>query len=256
MHHDQKVRYARNISLPELGEAGQEKLLKAKVLVVGAGGLGSPLLLYLASAGVGKIGIIDDDKVALSNLQRQIIHESEDVGRAKVLSAKDAINDLNPEVKISLYDERLTPYNIDPIIENYDIVADCCDNFETRFLVNAACFKHKKTLVSAAIIGFSGQLYSFKPYLGGNNPCYQCIVPDLPPADATPKCSESGVLGALGGVMGSMQALEVIKEICDIGQSLSGYMIVFDGLSNSIRKVKVKPDRSCKQCGEVKGAEN
>lgn len=250
MNHDEAVRYARNISLPEVGEKGQQCLLQSKVLVVGAGGLGSPLLLYLAASGVGTIGVVDNDRVALSNLQRQILHETGDVGRFKVESAEDTVHTLNPDIQIIPHACRLDNSNIDDIISNYDLVADGCDNFETRFLVNAACMRQKKTLVSAAIIGFSGQLYTFKPYLGEPHPCYQCIYPELPPADATPRCSESGILGSVAGIMGSWQATEVIKELLGIGESLSGQMMLVDALTNNIRKIKVPRARACVCCGQ------
>lgn len=249
MHYDQKIRYARNISLPEIGEKGQQKLLDSKVLVIGAGGLGSPLLFYLTAAGVGTVGIIDDDKVALSNLQRQIIHETQDTGRSKSSSAADSLSFLNPEIKIKTYNERLDSSNAGKIISQYDLVADGCDNFETRLLVNEICYKHKKPLISGAAIGFKGHISTFKPFLGGKHPCYQCIVPELPPADATPKCSESGILGAVTGIIGSWQAQEVIKEITGAGESLSGYMITYDGLTLDVKKIRVKPDPKCKCCG-------
>ncbi len=251
MHHDQEVRYARNVSLPEIGSDGQERLLSSKVLVVGAGGLGSPLLFYLAAAGVGTIGVADDDRVALSNLQRQILHETGDIGHSKVESAADTIGDLNPDVQVVPHICRLDESNVDEIISCYDLVADGCDNFETRFLVNQACLRHNKTLVSSAVIGFSGQLYTFKPYLGVPHPCYQCIYPELPPPDVTPNCSESGVLGSVVGQMGSCQATEVIKELLGIGESLSGQMIMVDALTNTIRKVKVARDPSCACCGDT-----
>ncbi len=247
-YHDQEIRYARNISLPEIGMEGQERLLRSKVLIVGAGGLGSPLLLYLAAAGVGTIGIIDDDVVALSNLQRQIIHETGDLNRPKVESAADALYDLNPQINIITHKIRLDSGNIDKLLEDYDIVADGCDNFPTRFLLNAGCMRHKKPLVSAAVMGFGGQLYSFKPFLPGNNPCYQCLYPKQPPDDAMPSCSESGILGAVAGIMGSWQAAEVIKELLNIGDSLSGYVIIFDVLTATMRKVKLKRDPECPAC--------
>ncbi len=250
MHHDQLVRYARNISLPEIGEKGQQKLLKSKVLVVGAGGLGSPLLLYLAAAGVGTIGVIDDDRVALSNLQRQIIHETASIGQSKVTSAEDAIHDLNPDVTIIPYEYRLDVLNIDKLIKDYDIVADGCDNFQTRFLVNEYCFKHKRTLVSAAVIGFTGHLYTFKPYLGQPHPCYQCIYPELPASGATESCSQSGVLGSIAGQMGTWQATEIIKELLGIGTSISGQMIIIDALSASVRKIKVNRSSDCLCCAQ------
>ncbi len=249
MQHAQNVRYARNISLPEVGAVGQNTLARAKVLVVGAGGLGSPLLLYLAAAGVGTIGIVDHDRVALSNLQRQIIHETADVGRPKTQSAIDALSDLNPEIRLIPHACRLDETTVAPIMADYDLVADGCDNFETRFLVNRQCFQHRKTLVSASVSGFFGQLYTFKPYLGGEHPCYQCLYPEQPSADATPPCSESGVLGSVAGMMGAWQATEVIKELLGIGESLSGFMIMADMLSVSVRKIKIPRNPACQCCG-------
>jgi adenylyltransferase/sulfurtransferase len=251
MNHDQAIRYARNISLAEIGQSGQAGLMRARVLVIGAGGLGSPLLLYLAATGVGTIGIVDDDRVALSNLQRQILHETGDIGRPKTASASEALYDLNPDVKVIQHHCRLDASNIDNIIKDYDLVADGCDNFETRFLVNAACLRHQKTLVSAAIIGFSGQLYTFKPYLGAPHPCYQCLYPELPSPSATPRCSDAGVLGSIGGQMGSWQATQVLKELLNIGQSLSGYMMLLDALNNDVRKVKLPRDPACLCCAKI-----
>ncbi len=247
--HDNAVRYARNISLPEIGRAGQDRLGRAKVLVVGAGGLGSPLLLYLAAAGVGTLGVVDHDLVALSNLQRQILYETTDIGQAKAEAAQFALNDMNPEVKVIPHHTRLDESNIEEIIGGYDLVADGSDNFATRFLVNSHCLKAKKTLVSAAVIGFGGQLYSFKPYLGAPHPCYQCLCPRLPPPDATPRCADSGVLGSVAGILGSWQATEVIKELLGIGESLSGYMLLLDALKAEIRKIKLPRDPMCKCCG-------
>jgi len=249
MNQDQLRRYSRNIILPEVGEEGQEKLLAARVLVVGAGGLGSPVLLYLAAAGVGNIGIIDDDKVDVSNLQRQVIHETTDIGRPKAESAADALHDLNPDINLAVYNERLDAGNAAKIIGQYDIVADGSDNIDTRFLVNDVCFATEKTLVSAAIHRFEGQLATFKAYLGGDNPCYRCIYPSEPPADAMPSCAEAGILGPVAGVMGAWQATEVLKELLDIGESLSGSLVIFDALKAVSRKVNVKPDPECPVCG-------
>ena len=249
MPHERNVRYARNISLPEIGAGGQTTLERARVLVIGAGGLGSPLLLYLAAAGVGTLGIVDYDRVALSNLQRQIIHETADIGRPKTDSAADALSDLNPDITIIPHTGRLDETTAAAIISEYDIVADGCDNFATRFLVNRQCLHHRKTLVSASIGGFVGQLYTFKPYLGGNNPCYQCLYPDLPAPDATPSCAEGGVLGSVAGIMGAWQATEVIKEILGIGDSLSGFMLLFDALSADVRKVRIPRLPNCQCCG-------
>lgn len=252
MTDDQRIRYARNISMPEVGEAGQRKLLASKVLVIGAGGLGSPLLLYLAAAGVGTIGIVDDDRVALSNLQRQILHETGDIGRPKVQSAEDSLHYLNPDIKYVPHMYRIDENNAEELISQYDLVADGCDNFETRFIVNKACLKQKKPLVSAAVIGFSGQLYTFKPYLGDSHPCYQCLYHELPRPDSAPRCSDSGILGSVAGQMGSWQATEIVKELLGIGESLSGQMIVVDALNNMTRKIKLPRDPHCSCCGHNK----
>ena len=249
MNHDQEIRYSRHLSLSEIGKVGQEKLLASKVLVVGAGGLGSPLLLYLAASGVGTIGIVDDDVVELSNLQRQVLHETYDIGQKKVESARSAMLDLNPDLQVNTYPIRLDKSIIDNIIADYDIVVDGSDNFETRFLINDRCFAAKKTLVSAAIQGFSGQLATFKAYLGAPHPCYRCIYPEIPPEGTAPNCSESGVLGGVAGIMGTWQSVEVIKELLDMGESLSGSLVIFDALSATSRKVKVHRDESCKCCG-------
>ncbi len=247
--HDDEIRYSRNISLPEIGRDGQNKLKSAKVLVVGAGGLGSPVLLYLAAAGVGELGIIDDDKVALSNLQRQIIFETGDISRLKVEAASDAISELNGDVKTVLYPTRLDASNASEIITKYDIIADSSDNFETRFLLNEYCLKHSKTLVSGAVTGFAGQLYTFKPYLGEGYPCYRCLYPEAPPKELLQDCANSGVLGSVVGIIGTWQATEIIKELLGIGESLAGNMLIIDALGLNIRKVKINPDPNCKSCG-------
>ncbi len=254
MHFDQQKRYSRQINLPEIGLDGQKKLAISSVLVVGAGGLGAPLLLYLAAAGIGRIGIIDADKVEISNLQRQILFETGDVGRSKVESARDALLDLNPEIIIEIYNQRLDADNCAELIVRYDIIADACDNFPTRFLLNKACFAAQKTLVSAAVIGFRGQLSTFKAHLGGEHPCYQCWCPEEPPAEGQ-NCAASGVLGSVVGVMGSLQATEVVKELLGIGTSLSGYMLLFEGLDLAFRKVRVQKDAHC-FCTEKSAAIN
>ncbi|MCG8492548.1 MAG: molybdopterin-synthase adenylyltransferase MoeB [Sneathiellales bacterium] len=247
---DQLDRYARHIILREVGGIGQKKLLQSKVLIIGAGGLGSPLVLYLAAAGVGTIGIIDDDRVDLSNLQRQIAHGTEDIGVLKVESAEQSVARINPDVKIIPHAERLTSANVKEIFSGYDLVADGSDNFETRFLINDACFFLKKPLVSAAMLQFEGQLSTYKAYLGGNNPCYRCIFPSPPPPDVAQTCGEAGILGALAGAMGSLQAVEIIKELLDLGESMSGKLLIYDALYADFRKVKVRPDPECKLCGK------
>ena len=245
-------RYARHILLPEIGGAGQTKIMDGRVLVIGAGGLGSPVLLYLAAAGVGTIGIIDDDKIDLSNLQRQIIHTTPRIGKPKVESARDTVETINPDVKLQIYEERFTAGNALKLLKHYDIVADGSDNFETRFLVNDACYLTGTTLVSAAILRFDAQLSTYKAHLKTSqedHPCYRCIFPEAPPADTTPSCAEAGVLGALCGVVGSLQATEILKELTGAGTSLSGYLLIIDGLGCEFRKIKVNPDPDCALCG-------
>jgi molybdopterin/thiamine biosynthesis adenylyltransferase len=240
-------RYARHIVLREVGGPGQGRLKAARVLIVGAGGLGSPALLYLAAAGVGTIGVADFDAVSLSNLQRQIAHRTADIGRAKTDSAADAISAVNPHIRTVLHPVRLTPENAMAIVSGYDIVADGSDNFTTRFLVNDACFLAKKTLVSAAVTEFDGQLATFKPHVG-DFPCYRCLFPEPPPGIA-PSCSETGVLGAAAGVMGTLQALEVIKEAAGVGESMAGKLLIYEALSTRFRTVRVKRDPACALCG-------
>lgn len=239
-------RYARHILLQDVGGVGQAKLLKSKVLVVGAGGLGSPLILYLAAAGVGTIGVVDDDKVDLSNLQRQIAHTTDRIGMEKTTSAKQAVAAINPDVTVVEHKMRLTVDNAATLIAGYDVIADGSDNFPTRFLVNDACFFATKTLVSAAVLRFDGQLSTFKPHLGG--PCYRCLYPEAPPAGLIPSCDEAGVLGAVAGVLGTLQATEVLKELLGIGEGMSGRLLIYDALSAAMRQVKVKPDPECPLC--------
>ena len=246
----QVERYARHIVLEEVGGVGQAKLLEAKVLLIGAGGLGSPVLMYLAAAGVGTIGVVDDDTVSLSNLQRQIAHTTARIGIPKTESAKQTVAALNPDVTVIPHRERLTPGNAARLIAAYDLVADGSDNFATRFLANDACYLAQKPLVSAALLRFDGQLSTFKAYLGGDNPCYRCIYNEPPPPGLIPSCAEGGVLGALAGAIGSLQATEVVKELLGIGDSLSGSLVIYDGLSTTFRKVKVRPDPACPLCGE------
>ena len=247
----QKQRYARHIVLDEVGEEGQAKLLAAQVLVVGAGGLGSPALLYLAAAGVGTLGIVDFDSVDISNLQRQIIHSDDGVGDAKVVSAADRLAELNPEIAVNAHRTRLTTENALTLIESYDLVVDGSDNFTTRYLLNDACFFAKKPLVAAALLRFEGQLSTFKPYLKGDEyPCYRCLFPSPPAPGTVPRCEQAGIFGAVAGVMGTMQATEVIKEILDLGDGLSGNLILYDGLSARVTKLDVKRDQDCPLCGK------
>ena len=243
---DAQRRYARHIVLPEIGEAGQSRLLAARVLVIGAGGLGSCAIAYLAAAGIGKIGIVEPDRVELSNLQRQILFETADIGRSKATSARDRVQEVNPDCVVEIFEERLTPENANKLVGDFDIVVDGSDNFETRFAVSAACLQEKKPLVSAAISGFSAQLSTFKPYLGEGHPCYRCFIPQIPEREKS--CAQEGIIGPLAGMLGSMQALEVIKELLGIGQSLSGSLLIIDALTMNIRKVALPCDSSCKFC--------
>ena len=248
-------RYARHIVLREVGGPGQQRLNAARVLVIGAGGLGSPVILYLAAAGVGTIGVVDFDTVSLSNLQRQIAHRTQDVGRPKTESAARAAHAINPGIQIVPHNLRLTAENAMGLIGAYDIVADGSDNFATRFLVNDACYLAGRTLVSAAVTEFDGQLATFKAHLGkahdklGTFPCYRCIFPEPPPPGTAPSCSETGVLGAAAGVMGTLQALEVLKEILGIGESMAGHLLVYEALAARFRNIAVKPDPACALCG-------
>lgn len=251
---DQLERYARHIVLREVGGAGQAKLLDAKVLIIGTGGLGSPAALYLAAAGVGTIGLVDDDAVALSNLQRQILFTTADVGRAKTEAGAEHIGALNPDVRVRTHRMRLTAENAAEIIAGYDIVADGCDNFETRFAVNDACWRTRTPLVSAAVGQFEGQLATFKPYAGPDEPCYRCFLPEAPPPGTVPDCAEGGILGALSGVLGVMQAMEVIKEIVGIGESLAGRLLLYDALTARTRLLRLTADPACPLCGEARRA--
>lgn len=240
-------RYSRHILLREIGGTGQARLKAAKVLVVGAGGLGSPLALYLAAAGVGQIGLVDADRVELSNLQRQVIHNNNSIGALKVTSAAESMTRLNPLVSVTPYSTYLDAENVSELIAEYDIICDGTDNFTTRFLLADACVAAKKTLVSAAVLRFEGQLSTFKPHLGG--PCYRCLYPAAPPEGLVPPCAEAGVLGAVTGVMGTLQATETIKEITGIGASLSGFLLVWDALATEFRKVRLRKDPECPVCG-------
>ena len=240
---DELERYARHIVLHEVGGPGQQKLKAARVLVIGAGGLGAPVLLYLAAAGVGHLGVADNDTVSLSNLQRQVIHTTARVGVKKTESARLAIGEINPHVTVVSHDLRLTDANAADIIAGYDIVADGSDNFPTRFLISDTCFHLKKTLVSAAVGQFDGQISTFKPHLrmadGTPYPTYRCLHAEAPPRELMPACEEAGVLGVLTGILGTMQAMEVIKEILGIGESLAGRLLMYDGLAARIFEAKL-----------------
>lgn len=245
---EQLERYSRHIILKEVGAKGQEQLLNGKVLVIGAGGLGSPAAIYLAAAGVGTIGIADADEVDLSNLQRQIIHATEDLGKAKVESAKESINRMNPDVTVHTYHTYVTSENIMELIEEYDFIIDAADNFPTKFLINDACVMAKKPFSHAGIIRFNGQLMTYVP---GKGPCYRCIFKDPPPKDAVPTCKQAGIIGAMGGVIGSLQAMEAIKYILGVGELLTGYLLTYDALKMEFRKVKLpKHVADCAVCGE------
>lgn len=248
---DQVERYARHLLLKDVGGQGQAKLLNARVLIVGAGGLGSPVLMYLAAAGVGTLGIVDDDRVELSNLQRQIVHMTSSVGELKTRSAAATVQELNPDVKLELHPVRLDADNAEQLIGEYDIVADGSDSFETRALVNDVCYRLKKTLVAGAVGEFEGQLSTFKAHLAHEPkyPCYKCLYPEAPPPGLIPTCAEAGILGAITGVVGTLQAMEVIKEILQIGDGLAGRLLLFDGLGASFRTVTLKADPECPTCG-------
>ena len=242
---EQKERYRRHLSIPEVGEEGQAKLLKAKVLLMGAGGLGSPAALYLAAAGVGTIGIVDMDVVDLSNLQRQVIHTQERRGMAKTASAAEAIAALNPDVKVVPFQERLTSGNIDRIFDGFDLILDGGDNFPTRYLINDACVKHRKPNIHGSIYRFEGQVTTFIPYEG---PCYRCLYPQPPPPDMAPSCAEAGVLGVLPGIVGLFQTNEALKLILKLGEPLNGRLLTLDALGSTFRTLKLRRDPACPVC--------
>ncbi len=247
---EQKIRYSRHLLLPQVGEAGQKKLLSAKVLLVGAGGLGSPTALYLAAAGVGTLGVVDPDVVDTTNLQRQILHRSSDAGVPKVDSAERAIRDLNPDVKVVKYQEFLTAENIMRVLDDgWGWVVDGCDNFQTRYLVNDACVFRKLPNIHGSIFQFEGQASVFAPVLGG--PCYRCLYPEPPPPGMAPSCGEAGVLGALPGIVGTLQAMETIKLILGQGEPLLGRLLQFDALQMKWRELKLRRDPSCPVCGDT-----
>ena len=243
-------RYSRQIILKKIGIVGQKKILKSKVLIVGAGGLGSPIAIYLAALGIGKIGIVDKDKVEISNLSRQIIFNTEDISKKKSLSAIKKLKKINPELKLKSYDKNLNEKNIDKIAKNFDLIVDGSDNFRTRYLINDYCLKNSKILVSGAINKFDGQVYTFN-FLKKNSPCLRCFVPNAPDDLDYDSCENEGILGTLGGIIGSIQANEVIKEILKIGDSLCGYILIIDALKLSFRKVKLNKRSDC-YCNEKK----
>jgi molybdopterin/thiamine biosynthesis adenylyltransferase/rhodanese-related sulfurtransferase len=243
----QRDRYSRHLLLPEVGEAGQEKLLKSKVLLLGAGGLGCPAAMYLAAAGVGTIGLVDADTVDASNLQRQVLHATSRLGTPKVDSAEHFIRDLNPDVKVVKFKERLTSENVDRIFSGWDAVIDGCDNFPTRYLVNDASLKHKIPIIHGSIFRFDGQVTTFVPWQG---PCYRCLYPEPPPAHLAPSCAEAGVLGILPGVVGTLQATEAIKLLLGKGDVLNGRLLQYDSLGMTFRVFKLRRNKSCPTCGE------
>ena len=244
----ERARYARHISIPDIGEAGQQKLKHSSVLLIGSGGLGSPAALYLAAAGVGRLGLVDDDQVDRSNLQRQIVHGESWVGKPKTESAASRLKEVNPEVVVEPYQTRLTPENGLQIAASYDLILDGSDNFPTRFLTNDICFIQKKPCVFGSIFRFEGQVTVFAPHLGG--PCYRCMLPSLPPPGSAPTCQEAGVLGVLPGVIGSLQAMEAIKFLLGIGRPPLGTLICYDALRSSFRNLRIARNPQCKLCGD------
>jgi len=244
---EQIQRYSRQIILPEVGGKGQQKLCQAKVLIIGAGGLGSPIALYLGAAGIGTIGLIDGDVVDLSNLQRQVLHTTAHVGTPKVESGRRLLSALNPEVVLKTYQDNISATNIMGLLSDYDLVMDGSDNFGTRFLVNDACYFAKKTLISGSIFRFEGQVTTIKAHEGF--PCYRCLYPEPPPAGLVPNCQEAGVLGVLAGTIGILQANEAIKEILGIGETLANHLLIYDALEMKFRKVARPKDPDCPLCG-------
>lgn len=248
MDNTQLRRYARHIVLPEIGEAGQAKLLASSVLVIGAGGLGSSAIAYLAASGVGRIGVVEHDRVELSNLQRQTMFEESDIGRLKTEAVQDRLSEVNPACKLDTYPYRLTAENAASLIKPYDLVVDGSDNFDTRFAAHLACFTAQKTLIYAAISGFIAQVSTFKAHLGAPHPCYQCLIPDKPTFERN--CAQEGIIGPLAGVAGSMQALEAIKELLGLGESLSGKILRMDMLTASIHIAALPKDPACPICSK------
>ena len=248
LNDEELARYARHLVLREVGGPGQAKIRKARVLMVGAGGLGSPAALYLAAAGVGTLGLVDDDAVSLSNLQRQILFRTADIGRPKVEAGGEALKALNPGVQIEAHKMRVTAANVMALIADYDVIADGSDNFPTRFLLNDACFFAKKPLVSAAVTEFEGQLATYKGH-EPDCPCYRCLFPAPPPPGTVPNCSETGVLGAAAGVMGALQGLEVLKILAGLGTGLTGKLLMYKALTTEFRTARLPKDPACPLCG-------
>ena len=244
---EQLERYSRHIILQEVGVKGQKKLLNASVLIIGAGGLGAPAALYLAAAGVGTIGIVDADEVDLSNLQRQVIHTTNDVGKAKVKSAAETMEAINPDVTVKTYRTFVDSTNIMDLIKDYDFIIDGTDNFPAKFLINDACVLEKKPFSHAGIIRFKGQLMTYVP---GEGPCYRCVFKNPPPKDAVPTCKQAGVIGAMGGVIGSLQAMEAIKYIIGKGELLTGKLLTYDALKMEFHTIKLPKDHHCAVCGD------
>lgn len=244
---EQLERYSRHIILKEVGIKGQQKLLDGRVLIIGAGGLGAPAALYLAAAGVGTIGIADADEVDLSNLQRQVIHATPDVGKTKVQSAKESMEAINPDITVNTYRTFVSAENIMDLIKDYDFIIDGTDNFPAKFLINDACVLAKKPFSHAGIIRFKGQLMTYVP---GQGPCYRCVFKNPPPPDAVPTCRQAGVIGAMGGVIGSLQAMEAVKYLIGTGDLLTGSLLTYDALKMEFHKVKLPDMKSCAVCGE------
>ena len=247
MTDEQIERYSRHIILKEVGAKGQKKLLNGSVLIIGAGGLGAPAALYLAAAGVGHIGIVDADEVDLSNLQRQVIHATADIGKAKVKSAKESMEAINPDVKVSTYRMFVDSTNVRELIREYDFIIDGTDNFPAKFLINDACVLEKKPFSHAGIIRFQGQLMTYVP---GEGPCYRCVFKNPPPKDAVPTCKQAGVIGAMAGTIGTLQAIEAIKYLIGKGDLLTGKLLTYDALKMEFRKINLKKDCNCAVCGE------
>ena len=243
---DQVNRYSRHIIMPQIGPSGQRKIMESSILIIGAGGLGSPIAVYMALAGIGKIGIVDFDTVDLSNLQRQILHQNDDVGKHKAISAKETINDYNPDVEVVVHAVPITSDNALDIIKNYDYVVNGADNFAARYLVNDACYFLKKPLIDGSILLFDGQVTVYLPDQG----CYRCLYPSPPPPGMVPSCAEAGVLGALCGTVGTIQATEVVKLILGVGDSLHGRLLLYDALAMEFRQVRIRKDPNCVLCGD------